>query len=211
MKNTKDYESYGVNHNGKKYGHTRIARENIKKHKKLKIVNKKRFAAVITTFSMIVYGGVSLVQDATKTTTKIVDRVEQIQQDYQQQKQKIAFTSLTPLEINSMSSEERMNLLKAYTDYLKENVLIQNEEYARTFGSLKDRADTSLEELQYIIGACSEEVIERQRSTIMDKYYRAIEIIDRLYPDKYFLNSVDDDVVLVNNVDYDNSFSVARR
>lgn len=56
----KEYESYYIRTEDKNYGKVNIARNNIKKHKKTHL-NKKRFATVIITGSLIVYGGVSMI------------------------------------------------------------------------------------------------------------------------------------------------------
>lgn len=203
----KDYESYRVSQNNNHSGAMRVARDKIKKTKKKSLQRKVKIASAITAFSLIVYGGISLGVDAKKTVNKIEDNIEY----YQQQKQSMAFTNLTFKEFDSMNNENKISLLKNYVNYLEQNANIYDQEIARDFSISKNSADVLNDQIETLKGAWNQDDLERQQRIVMDKYYEAINTVNQLYPGKYNLYMENENMLLVDNNDYSNAQTIARR
>lgn len=203
----KDYESYRVSQNNNHSGAMRVARDKIKKTKKKSLQRKAKIASAITAFSLIVYGAISLGVDAKKTVNKIEDNIEY----YQQQKQSMAFTSLTFKEFDSMNNENKISLLKEYVNYLEQNANIYDQEIARDFSILKNSADVLNDQIEILKGVWNQDDLERQQRIVMDKYYEAINTVNQLYPGKYNLYMENENMLLVDNNDYSNAQTIARR
>lgn len=203
----KDYESYRVSQNNNHSGAMRVARDKIKKTKKKSLQRKAKIASAITAFSLIVYGAISLGVDAKKTVNKIEDNIEY----YQQQKQSMAFTSLTFKEFDSMNNENKISLLKEYVNYLEQNANIYDQEIARDFSILKNSADVLNDQIEILKGVWNQDDLERQQRIVMDKCYEAINTVNQLYPGKYNLYMENENMLLVDNNDYSNAQTIARR
>lgn len=200
----KEYESYYIRTEDKSYGKVNVARNNIKKHKKTHL-NKKRFATVIITGSLIVYGGVSMINDglnaAKEASVKVDNRIEQMKNEYNLSKAKYSFTDYTEDQFNKLDYQEQVALYQQFIDF------VQNSEINNGYSSLNPNydkmrydADSLAYELDMTASLCDENQLRAKKGEVLRRYKEIASVLKDVYKDKYTMTPVQGTTEIVHNI-----------
>ena len=181
-----------------------IARNNIKKHKKTHL-NKKRFATVIITGSLIVYGGVSMINDGLNAgkeiTAKVDNRIEQMKNEYNLSKAKYSFTDYTEDQFNKLDYQEQVALYQQFIDF------VQNSEINNGYSSLNPNydkmrydADSLAYELDMTASLCDENQLRAKKGEVLRRYKEIASVLKDVYKDKYTMTPVQGTTEIVHNI-----------